>query len=119
MVQLLNTHHFNFTVADMDRSLRFWRDALGLEVLNDWISVDFGDTVGRVSPRLYGVGFEHLGAAVYGGFWTGAEANTTVGWRDDVLQLARQLRPGLLRWPGGNFAQHYHWRDGIGPRESR
>jgi catechol 2,3-dioxygenase-like lactoylglutathione lyase family enzyme len=38
MVHLLNTHHFNFTVADMDRSLRFWRDALGLEVLNDWVS---------------------------------------------------------------------------------
>jgi lactoylglutathione lyase len=38
MVELLRTHHFNFTVADMDRSLGFWRDALGLEVLNDWVS---------------------------------------------------------------------------------
>jgi catechol 2,3-dioxygenase-like lactoylglutathione lyase family enzyme len=38
MVQLGNTHHFNFTVADMDRSLGFWRDTLGLEVLNDWVS---------------------------------------------------------------------------------
>jgi catechol 2,3-dioxygenase-like lactoylglutathione lyase family enzyme len=38
MVELLNTHHFNFTVADMDRSLAFWRDALGLELLNDWVS---------------------------------------------------------------------------------
>ena len=38
MVQLTTTHHFNFTVADMDRSLGFWRDALGLEVLNDWVS---------------------------------------------------------------------------------
>jgi catechol 2,3-dioxygenase-like lactoylglutathione lyase family enzyme len=38
MIRLLNTHHFNFTVADMDRSLVFWRDTLGLEVLNDWVS---------------------------------------------------------------------------------
>ena len=38
MVQLLSTHHFNFTVADMERSLGFWRDALGLEVLSDWVS---------------------------------------------------------------------------------
>jgi catechol 2,3-dioxygenase-like lactoylglutathione lyase family enzyme len=38
MVQLLTTHHFNFTVADMDRSLAFWRDALGLELLSDWVS---------------------------------------------------------------------------------
>jgi alpha-L-arabinofuranosidase len=83
------------------------------------ISVDFGQTVGRVSPRLYGLGFEHLGASVYGGFWTGDGADTTAGWRNDVLQLAQQLRPGLLRWPGGNFAQHYRWRDGVGPRESR
>jgi alpha-N-arabinofuranosidase len=83
------------------------------------ISVDFGETVGRVSARLYGVGFEHLGASVYGGFWVGDAANTTAGWRDDVLALARQLRPGLVRWPGGNFAQHYHWRDGVGPREGR
>jgi alpha-N-arabinofuranosidase len=83
------------------------------------ISVDFGDTVGRITPRLYGLGFEHLGASVYGGFWRGDAENTTAGWRDDVLHLARQLRPGLLRWPGGNFAQHYHWRDGVGPRESR
>jgi alpha-N-arabinofuranosidase len=83
------------------------------------ISVDFADSVGRVTPRLYGLGFEHVGAGVYGGLWTGEAEGTTAGWRDDVLQLARQLRPGLLRWPGGNFAQHYRWRDGVGPRESR
>lgn len=88
------------------------------------ISVDFSNTVGRVTPRLYGVGCEHLGAAVYGGLWHGEDASpgappTERGWRSDVLRLARALRPGLVRWPGGNFAQHYHWRDGVGPAAER
>jgi alpha-N-arabinofuranosidase len=85
------------------------------------IAVDFTETIGRVSPRLYGAGFEHVGASVYGGLWVGedAPAPTQVGWREDVLELVRRLRPGLLRWPGGNFAQGYHWRDGVGARGLR
>lgn len=83
------------------------------------ISVDFGETTGYVTPRLYGAGFEHVGANVYGGFWVGNGDGATEGWRDDVLSKVRALRPGLLRWPGGNFAQHYNWRDGIGPRAER
>jgi alpha-N-arabinofuranosidase len=88
------------------------------------INVDFADSTGRITPRLYGAGFEHLGAAVYGGFWIGEDAGEggptqRQGWREDVLALAQSLRPGLLRWPGGNFSQHYHWRDGVGPRAER
>src|SRR5688572_13297913 len=83
------------------------------------IQVDFGDALGTISSRLYGVGFEHVGASVYGGAYTGDMAATHLGWREDVMALAVQLRPGLLRWPGGNFAQGYHWRDGVGARVLR
>lgn len=85
------------------------------------LTVDFADTIGRISPRLYGAGFEHLGGAVYGGAYVGENADVPneEGWRSDVLRLARALRPGLLRWPGGNFSQFYHWRDGVGPRQER
>jgi alpha-N-arabinofuranosidase len=86
-----------------------------------YLSVDFADTVGRVSPRLYGAGFEHVGASVYGGAFVSENGDVPneSGWRSDVLRLARSLRPGLLRWPGGPFAQTYRWRDGVGPRASR
>ena len=86
-----------------------------------FLSVDFAETVGRVSHRLYGLGFEHVGASVYGGAFVGENSSTPneQGWRSDVLRLARSLRPGLLRWPGGSFAQTYHWRDGVGPLADR
>lgn len=86
-----------------------------------YLSVDFADTVGRVSHRLYGAGFEHVGASVYGGAFVGIGSDAPIeeGWRADVLRLARALRPGLLRWPGGSFARTYRWRDGIGPAAAR
>src|SRR5579884_595792 len=86
-----------------------------------YVTVDFADTVGRVSPRLYGAGFEHLGGGVYGGAYVGegSDVPNERGWRSDVLRLARALHPGLLRWPGGNFSQFYNWRDGVGPAAER
>ncbi|HEY3083214.1 MAG TPA: alpha-L-arabinofuranosidase C-terminal domain-containing protein [Chloroflexota bacterium] len=85
------------------------------------IAVDFAETRGTVSPRLYGLGFEHVGASVYGGLWVGDDGPATarLGWREDVFDLAKRLRPGVLRWPGGNFAQGYRWRDGAGARGLR
>lgn len=91
------------------------------------IVIDFANRQGALSPRLYGAGFEHVGSSVYGGFWIGpqreadlpARPSVHIGWREDVLALVKALRPGVLRWPGGNFAQTYHWRDGIGPRDDR
>ncbi|TAK21513.1 MAG: hypothetical protein EPO26_14285 [Chloroflexota bacterium] len=92
------------------------------------INVDFSVGQGAISSRLYGAGLEHVGASVYGGFWTGParpgdESRSAppvhIGWREDVLTLARALRPGILRWPGGPFSQSYRWRDGVGPRGDR
>jgi alpha-N-arabinofuranosidase len=71
------------------------------------------EPIGTISPRLYGHFAEHLGRCCYGGLWSGD------GFRDDVLAALRQLPVPLLRWPGGCYADHYHWHDGIGPSELR
>jgi alpha-N-arabinofuranosidase len=74
-----------------------------------------------VSRHLYGHFAEHLGRCIYGGFWVGedSEIPNTRGIRQDVVDALKNLNIPNLRWPGGCFADEYHWRDGIGPREQR
>jgi alpha-N-arabinofuranosidase len=75
----------------------------------------------RISRHLYGHFAEHLGRCIYGGFWVGEDSDipNAGGIRLDVVEALRALRIPNLRWPGGCFADEYHWRDGVGPRESR
>jgi len=77
--------------------------------------------IGRISPLLHGHFIEHLGACIDGGIWVGPDSPipNTAGFRDDVLTALRQLQIPILRWPGGCFADDYHWQDGIGPRKDR
>ncbi len=74
-----------------------------------------------ISRHLYGHFAEHLGHCVYGGFWVGEDSETPNegGIRLDVVEALRALRIPNLRWPGGCFADEYHWRDGVGPRAER
>ncbi len=78
--------------------------------------------IGVISPRLYGHFAEHLGRCCYDGLWIGA-GRTDIphqgGFRTDVLEALRALPVPMLRWPGGCYADHYHWRDGIGPVAER
>ncbi len=74
-----------------------------------------------ISRHVYGHFAEHLGRCIYGGLWVGEDspiANIR-GLRRDVVEALRALRIPNLRWPGGCFADTYHWRDGIGPRQHR
>lgn len=74
-----------------------------------------------ISKEIYGQFAEHLGTCIYGGLWVGKDspiANTD-GYRNDVLEALRELKVPVLRWPGGCFADEYHWLDGIGPKENR
>ncbi|WP_287936369.1 alpha-N-arabinofuranosidase [Duncaniella freteri] len=74
-----------------------------------------------IMPEIYGQFAEHLGACIYGGLWVGPESPipNTQGYRNDVLQALRDLKVPVMRWPGGCFADEYHWRDGIGPAKDR
>jgi alpha-N-arabinofuranosidase len=75
----------------------------------------------QISPNIYGSFAEHLGRGVYEGLWVGegSPIPNTRGIRNDVVAALRQLSLPVLRWPGGCFADEYHWRDGIGPRAQR
>ena len=74
-----------------------------------------------VAPEIYGQFAEHLGRCIYGGIWVGEESEipNINGYRKDVVDAFKDLQIPVLRWPGGCFADEYHWRDGIGPREER
>ena len=74
-----------------------------------------------INRNLYGHFAEHLGRCIYEGIWVGPDSPipNTRGIRNDVLAALKQLNLPVLRWPGGCFADEYHWRDGIGPREKR
>lgn len=75
----------------------------------------------RISRHLYGHFAEHLGRCIYEGLWVGPESPipNTRGFRNDVVAALRALNPPNLRWPGGCFADTYHWQDGVGPRAAR
>ena len=64
---------------------------------------------------------EHLGNGIYGGLWVGKDSPipNTNGFRNDVVGALRDLSVPVIRWPGGCFADEYHWREGIGPSEDR
>ena len=74
-----------------------------------------------ISSNIYGHFSEHLGRCIYEGIWVGADSPipNTRGIRSDVVAALKQIEIPVLRWPGGCFADEYHWKDGIGPREKR
>lgn len=75
----------------------------------------------QIHPHVYGHFAEHLGRLIYEGIWVGEDSSipNTRGLRNDVIEALKQIKVPVLRWPGGCFADEYHWRDGIGPREQR
>src|SRR5438132_255942 len=82
------------------------------------VTIDAGKPGPVINKNIYGQFAEHLGAGVYGGMWVGPESKipNTKGWRNDVVGALKQLHVPVVRWPGGCFADEYHWRDGIGAR---
>ncbi len=85
------------------------------------VSLNPTDSAPVIEPEIYGQFTEHLGRCIYGGIWVGedSEIPNTRGYRNDVLEAIRELKVPVMRWPGGCFADEYHWMDGIGPREQR
>jgi alpha-N-arabinofuranosidase len=84
------------------------------------VTIDPARPLGTLSPHVFGGFVEHLGRCIYGGlFDEGSPLSDERGFRQDVLELLRQLRVTVLRWPGGNFVSNYHWVDGIGPVDER
>jgi alpha-L-arabinofuranosidase len=88
------------------------------------VSITVNTTEGKetISRHIYGHFAEHLGRCIYDGFYVG-ENNTTIpnkeGVRLDIIEALKNLSIPNLRWPGGCFADTYHWKDGIGPKDKR
>ena len=83
------------------------------------VNADAGKTT--IDRHIYGQFAEHLGHCIYGGFWVGEDSDipNTRGIRNDVVAALKDIAVPNLRWPGGCFADEYHWMDGIGPRSER
>jgi alpha-N-arabinofuranosidase len=83
------------------------------------INADLGQQ--KINRHIYGHFAEHLGGCIYDGLWVGEESSipNTRGIRSDVVEALRAVNIPNLRWPGGCFADAYHWKDGIGPQAQR
>ena len=83
------------------------------------VSTDAGKV--KISRNIYGHFAEHLGRCIYGGFYVGDTSSipNTNGVRNDIIDALKKLKIPNLRWPGGCFADTYHWKDGIGPKDKR
>jgi alpha-L-arabinofuranosidase len=86
------------------------------------IAINTTDPKTTISKNIYGHFAEHLGHCIYGGFYVGDSAQTipnTNGVRNDIIAALKKLKIPNLRWPGGCFADTYHWKDGIGAKNKR
>ena len=85
------------------------------------IDIDASKPGPVINKNVYGQFAEHLGTGIYEGIYVGpgSKIPNTKGWRNDVVAALKQLKVPLVRWPGGCFADEYHWKDGIGPRAKR
>jgi alpha-N-arabinofuranosidase len=85
-----------------------------LEILVD-------EPIGTIAPEIYGHFVEHLGGVVYDGIWVGegSKVPNVGGIRKALVDQLRTIRPPVIRWPGGCFADSYDWRDGIGAADKR
>ena len=85
------------------------------------MKLDFNSAEITLNKNIYGQFAEHLGRCIYDGIWVGPDSDipNVNGYRKDVLEALQELDIPVLRWPGGCFADTYHWKDGVGPVEER
>ena len=83
--------------------------------------INTADKKSRIAPEIYGHFSEHLGRCIYDGIYVGENSSipNTNGMRNDVVAAFKNIKMPVLRWPGGCFADEYHWRDGIGEKSQR
>ena len=83
--------------------------------------VNVHDKKGKINKEIYGHFSEHLGRCIYEGIYVGENSKipNTNGMRNDVVEALKEMKIPVLRWPGGCFADEYHWKDGIGENENR
>ncbi len=90
-----------------------------MKKLNMYINAS--DKRSHINPEIYGHFSEHLGRCIYNGIYVGEDSTipNTKGIRNDIIEAFKNIKMPVLRWPGGCFADEYHWRDGIGEKSTR
>ena len=85
------------------------------------IKVKTDQVIGTINPNIYGHFTEHIGGVIYDGIWVGRDSDVpnVDGIRKELVEYMKRINPPVIRWPGGCFADRYHWMDGIGPVENR
>src|SRR5258707_8032520 len=85
------------------------------------IEILLKEPIGVISPDLYGHFTEHIGGVIYDGIWVGEKSKVRNygGIRAALVDHMKRLKPSVVRWPGGCFADRYNWRGGNGPRPKR
>ena len=85
------------------------------------MTIDKNNKISKINKEIYGHFAEHLGRCVYGGIYVGEDSPVPniKGYRKDVIEALKAIKVPVVRWPGGCFADTYHWRDGVGPKENR
>ena len=95
--------------------------ALGAQTGDSRLEVLVNEPIGTIAPEIYGHFVEHLGGVVYDGIWVGEDSKiaNVGGIRKALVDQLRTIKPAVIRWPGGCFADSYDWRDGIGRPDTR
>jgi alpha-N-arabinofuranosidase len=95
--------------------------ALRAQQSDSRLEILVGEPIGTIAPEIYGHFVEHLGGVVYDGIWVGegSKVPNVGGIRKALVDQLRTIRPPVIRWPGGCFADSYDWRDGIGAADKR
>ena len=84
------------------------------------VFVDRNLSISEIDRRIFGSFTEHMGRCIYGGIYEpGSPFADEDGYRQDVIELVKELGITIVRYPGGNFLSGYDWRDGVGPKENR
>src|ERR671935_539897 len=85
------------------------------------IEILVDEPIGTIAPELYGHFIEHLGGVIYDGVWVGegSRVPNVDGIRTALVDAMKKIKPAVIRWPGGCFADSYDWRDGTGPASAR
>jgi len=85
------------------------------------VEILLDEPIGTIAPEIYGHFIEHLGGVIYDGVWVGegSKIPNVGGVRKALVDAFKAIKPGVVRWPGGCFADSYDWRDGIGAADKR
>lgn len=85
------------------------------------VQINAGDKIAKINPEIYGHFAEHLGRCIYSGIYVGEDSSipNVRGIRTDIVEAFKKIKLPVLRWPGGCFADEYHWKDGVGEKSCR